>query len=190
MEFFKSFKVSEPSFMTLEAGKHIVRLIKYEETNSFLKLSGETKDNLPEWIDHCPQLAVTVVTTEKGKSGGLTHRFNGQGYLKVSELTEDQLESGDYTDIGGYACITDDDGNYNRVPSEEHTKECANILNQFANALKIPVKTKLEKGLDEAIANKIEFEITVVNEPYEGKDQLRINRFKQIKAVVKADLDD
>ena len=190
MDFFKSFKVSEPSFMALEAGKHIVRLVKYEETNSFSKLNGETKDSLPEWADFCPQLAITVVTTEKGKSGGITHRFNGLGYLKYSELSEEQLESGDYTDIHGYACIVDDKGDTVRVPSEEHSNECANILNQFAAALKIAVKTKLEKGLDEAMANKTEFEITVVNEPYEGKDQLRISRFKTVKAVVKADLDD
>lgn len=190
MEFFKSFKVSEPAFMVLEAGKHIVRLVKYEETNSFTKLSGEVKDTLPEWTDHCPQLAITVVTTEKGKTGGLTHRFNGLGYLKFSELTEDQIESGEYTDIKGYACIIDEDNKLVRVPSEEHTKECNNILNQFAAALKIAVKTKLEKGLDEAIANKVDFEITVVNEPYEGKDQLRISRFKPAKVTVKADLDD
>ena len=77
-----------------------------------------------------------------------------------------------------------------REVSEEHTKECENIMNQFAAALKIKVGSNLVKGLDKAIAEKTEFIAVVVNEPYDGRDQLRISRFKTVKAVVKADLDD
>ena len=190
MDFFKSFKVAEPQFVSLEPGEHQVRLVKYEETNSFSKLNGDTKDNLPEWTDFTPQLAITVVATGKGKTGGMTHRLNGMGYLKYSELTEEQIASGDYSDCHGYAVSADSEGDMVREASPEHSKECENIMNQFAAALKIKVGSKLEKGLDEAIANKVDFTIVVVNEPYEGKDQLRISRFKTVKAVVKADLDD
>lgn len=190
MDFFKGFKVAEPQFVTLEPGEHKVRLVKYEETNSFLKLNGEAKDSFPEWTDPCPQLAITIVTTEKGKTGGMSHRLNGCGYRKFSELTEEELQSGDYSDIGGYACSADKDGDMIREVSEEHTKECENIMNQFAAALKIKVGSNLVKGLDKAIAEKTEFIAVVVNEPYDGRDQLRISRFKTVKAVVKADLDD
>lgn len=190
MDFFKSFKVAEPQFVSLEPGNHRVRLVKYEETSSFMKLSGDPKDNLPEWKDPTPQLAITVVAVTKGKSGGMTHRLNGLGYKKYSELTNEELESGDYSDSHGYAVSADAEGDPVREVSDEHSKECNNIMNQFAAALQIPVGSKLEKGLDKAIADKLEFDIVVVNEPYEGRDQLRISRFKAVKAKVEASLED
>jgi hypothetical protein len=191
MDFFKDFKVSKPEFNLLPAGEHVVRMIRAEEVTSFQQFSGDEKVNLPEWKDATPQLAITVVSAEEGKSGGLTHRFNGRGYVKMSELSKEQRESGDYEDKAGYACSLNDDNLLVREVSEQHTKECANIINQFAGALGIKEGSKLGKALASAIADQVTFRVTVVNVPYEGKDQLRLTRFKALSAVpVKADFEE
>jgi hypothetical protein len=191
MDFFKDFKVSKPEFNLLPAGEHVVRMIRAEEVTSFQQFNGDEKIKLPDWKDATPQLAVTVVAAEEGKSGGLTHRFNGRGYVKMSELSKEQRESGTYEDHEGYACSLNDDGLLVREVSEQHTKECANIINQFAGALGIKENTKLGKGIAQAIADQVKFRVTVVNKPHNGKDQLRLERFKAITAVtVKADFED
>lgn len=187
-DFFSSFKVSKPEFNQLPAGEHIVRIIKAEETNSFQQYNGEAKLTLPLWKDATPQLAITVVSAEEGKSGGITHRFNGQGYRKYSELSKKEQESGDYEDVNGYACSINDDGHLVREVSDEHTKECANIINQFANAIGLKEGTKLGKGIEKAIAEKSSFRVTVTVEPYEGKDQFRLSRFKALAPAIAADL--
>ena len=191
MDFFKDFKVSKPEFNLLPAGEHVVRMIRAEEVTSFQQFSGDEKINLPAWKDATPQLAITVVAAEEGKSGGLTHRFNGRGYTKMNELSKEQRDSGEYEDHEGYACSLNEDNMLVREVSEQHTKECANIINQFANALGIKEGTKLGKALTNAIANQTKFRVTVVNKPYQGKDQLRLERFKAVTAeTVKADFEE
>lgn len=191
MDFFKDFKVSKPEFNLLPAGEHVVRIIRAEEVTSFQQFSGDEKIVLPEWKDATPQLAITIVSAEEGKSGGLTHRFNGRGYLKMSELSKEQRESGAYEDKSGYACSLNEDGLLVREVSETHTKECANIINQFAGALGIKEGTKLGNALINAISDQVKFRVTVVNVPYQGKDQLRLSRFKALSAVpVKADFEE
>jgi len=191
MDFFKDFKVSKPEFNLLPAGEHVVRMIRAEMVTSFQQFSGDEKLVLPEWKDATPQLAITIVSAEEGKSGGLTHRFNGRGYVKMNELSKEQRESGDYEDKQGYACSLNADGILVREVSEQHTKECANIINQFASALGAKEGTKLGKALATAIADQVKFRVTVVNVPYQGKDQLRLTRFKAMTAVtVKADFEE
>jgi hypothetical protein len=166
-------------------------MIRAEEVTSFQQFSGDEKTKLPEWKDATPQLAITVVSAEEGKSGGLTHRFNGRGYVKMNELSKEQRESGQYEEKEGYACSLNEDSLLVREVSEQHTKECANIINQFAGALGIKEGTKLGKALLEAIANQTQFRVTVVNKPHLGKDQFRLERFKAVTAVpVKADFED
>ena len=197
MDFFANFKVSKPEFNLLPIGEHELRVIRAEEVTSFQQFSGDEKLELPEWKDATPQLAITVVAAEKGKSGGLTHRFNGRGYVKMSELSKEQRESGEYEDKEGYACSLNDDGQLVREVSEQHTKECANIINQFAASLGFVPTDKKDKStllgaqLVKAIENGTTFKATVVNKPYKGKDQLRLASFKAVKAeVVKADFED
>jgi hypothetical protein len=191
MDFFKDFKVSKPEFNLLPAGEHVVRMIRAEEVTSFQQFSGDEKVKLPDWKDATPQLAITVVAAEEGKSGGLTHRFNGRGYVKMSELSAEQRASGTYEDHDGYACSLNEDGLLVREVSEKHTKECANIINQFAGALGIKEGSKLGKAIATAIADQVTFRVLVVNKPYQGKDQLRLERFKAMTAVtVKADFED
>lgn len=197
MDFFKNFEVSAPEFNQLGVGEHVVRLIRAEEVTSFQQFNGDEKIKLPDWKDATPQLAVTVVAAEEGKSGGLTHRFNGRGYVKMSELSPEQRASGEYEDKQGYACSLNEDGLLVREISPAHTKECANILNQFAAALGIKpsVKDKPETYLGAqllaCIANGTQFRVTIVNKPHLGKDQFRIERVKSMSAAtVKADFEE
>jgi hypothetical protein len=190
MEFFKNFKVSKPEFNLLPLGTHAVRLIRYEEVNSFQQYNGDEKLKLPAWKDATPQLAITVVAAGDGKSGGMTHRFNGRGYVKMNELTDKQRKSGKYEDQQGYACSLNDDNLLVREVSEQHTKECANIINQFAGALGVKEGSKLGNALDKAIEAKIKFSVTVVNEPYEGADQFRLAKFKPATVAVAADFEE
>lgn len=186
-DFFKKFKVRKPEFALLAVGEQIVRLLRIEEMNSFQQYNGQPKDELPEWQNATPQLAVTVVAAEEGKNGGLTHRFNGCGFDKYDELTEKQIKSGKYVNVGGYACYKDGDGDLVRQESEENTKACENIMNQFAAALQIEEDSDLYEGLEQAIADQTPFRVTVTNDPYDGKDQLRLNRFRSVAKVAVAD---
>lgn len=190
MDFFKDFKVSKPEFNLLPTGEHVVRIIRMEETDSFSQFNGEAKLKLPAWKDATPQLAITVVAAEEDKSGGLTHRFNGRGYVRYDDLSDKQKKSGDYEDHDGYACTLNEDGLLVRIISEENTKSCANILNQFAAAVGIKEGTSLEKGLSKAIADQSQLRTTIINEPYEGRDQLRLTRFKGITAKIGANFED
>ena len=189
-DFFSNFKVSKPEFNLLPAGEHVVRIVRSESTTSFNQFDGTEKSDLPAWNDPTPQLAITVVAAEEGKSGGMTHRLNGRGYVKMSELTAEQLASGDFQDENGYACTINNENLLVRVVSEKHTQECANILNQFANALGIKEGSKLDKGIEDAKDKGTKFVINIVNKPYGGKDQLRIEKFKMYAAPVAASFED
>lgn len=177
-DFFKKFKVAKPAFQVLSEGEHVVRATKFAVTDSFMQYNGTQKDELPEWANATPQLAITVVDVN-GK-GGLTHRLNGCGFVKFDDLTSEQLESGNYTEINGYACYEDKDGDTVRLECPDKTEACANIMNQFATALGIAEGTNIIKGLERAIEDKYEMRVTVVNDSYEGKDQYRLSKFKAV----------
>lgn len=184
MDFFKSFKVEKPAFQSLKEGTHVVRVARFAETHSFNKYDGSQKDDLPEWSNPTPQLAITVVAVEGG--GGLTHRLNGCGFVQFDDLSEEQLQSGKFVALGktGYACYEDEEGDTVRLIDEEKTQACANIINQFAAALGLSEDSNLIEGLEKAISEKLTMKVTVVNDPYDGKDQLRIAKFESAASVV------
>ena len=184
MDFFKSMQVERPEFNLLPVGEHVVRLIRAEETDSFSQFNGEQKKKDFGWKDRTPQLAITVVAAEEGKSGGMTHRLNGLGYVKYNDLSDAQKESGEYEDIGGYACSANEDGQLVREISPEHTKQCKNILNQFAASIGAQAGDSLGDVLTRAIANQTKFRVTVFNDEYDGREQLRLTRFKAVTNVM------
>jgi len=185
-DFFSGLKISKPEFNNLSVGEHIVKLIRAEETDSFTQFNGEAKLTSTVWRDATPQLAVTVVAAEKGKSGGLTHRLNGRGYRKYAELNDAEKKSGAYEDIDGYACSLNEDGIMVREESDTHSKECANIISQFAYAIGGKEGDKLGDVIKNAIANQTAFKVTVTDIPYQGKSQLRITKFKALPVAVEA----
>ena len=83
----------------------------------------------------------------------------------------------------------DGDGDVVRLDCEEKTEACANILNQFAAAVGIKEGVALMDGIESAIANKDQFSVTVINDPYDGKDQYRLSKFNAVKTVVEAEDD-
>lgn len=187
MDFFKSLKVTKPEFQLLAEGEHVVRLLRIETMTSFLQYNGQPKDELPEWQNATPQLACTVVAAEEGKSGGMTHRLNGAGYAKYDELSEKEIKSGKYEDVKGYACYKDNEGDLVRLESDERTDACKNIMMQFAAALQLEEGTNVIESLQEAIQAQTTFRVTVVNDPYEGKDQYRLSRFRSLAVVTAKD---
>ena len=186
-DFFEKFKVEKPEFQLLKTGEHQLRLTRVEFVNSFEKYNHQLKDKEFEWKDAVPQIAITVVAAEKGKSGGLTHRFNGLGYKRFDDddITDKDRSKG--INKAGYFCVEDSDGDIVRVPSEKRTQQCKNILNQFALAMQIKEGENLIEGLNAAIAEQRTFTATVMNDPYNGKDQLKLTGFKASKSAVMAD---
>lgn len=177
-DYFGDYKVEKPEFTKLPEGDSTVRIIRAEALTSFQKYDGSAKDELPEWKDSGPQLAITVVASEEGKNGGLTHRFNALGYKRYDELSAKELESGKYENIGGYTCMANKNGDMVRVIDKDRTQSCKNILNQFAAAAQIPVGESLMDGIAKAIASKTNIRVTVTNKQFDGVDQLRLTRFR------------
>jgi hypothetical protein len=177
-----SYKSKTPVFQKLATGANKVRLVSLKQTDSFHNYDGTMKENLPEYVNPCEQLAITVVSTE-GK-GGLTHRLNLEGYVPFSKLSAEEIESGLFIDVNGYACaVNKKTKELQRIPDETNTATCVGIMDQLFAAIGMPEGSGIE-DLDEAIADKKEFVVTVTNEPYEGKDQLRISSFKKAPVAV------
>ena len=186
-DFFGGFQVSKPEVNVLSAGVHVVHISKFLLTDASRTYSGELKTDLKPWVDVHPQLAVTYAAVD-GR-GVITDRFNTKGNLRYDELTEAQRKSGRFENVEGYACITNNAGELERVESPERTTQCHNILNKFAQAAGLKEGENLIEGLNAAIAEKRQLTITVSSDTYEGKDQLRVTRFTAAKAVKTASSD-
>ena len=183
---FSSYVSKAPEFQKLGEGTHNVRLVSVKETDSAHNYDGTLKENLPEYADATEQLAITVVSTE-GK-GGMTHRLNAEGYTKFADLTDEEIKSKKFINVNDYACAKNKAGQLVRVPDEKKTKSCDNIMDQFMAATGLPEGSSIE-DLDEVIQSKAEFQVVVINDEYEGKDQYRIKSFKKAAASVPATAD-
>lgn len=178
---FANYQSKAPEFQRLSEGTHNVRLVSIKETNSSLNYDGSLKEKLPEYVDTTEQLAITVVSTE-GK-GGMTHRLNAEGFVKFDELTDEEIRSKKFTNVNGYACAKNKAGKLQRVPDPKKTQACDNIMDQFMAATGLPEGSTLQ-DLDTVIENKTEFQVVVVNDEHEGKDQYRIKSFKKAMSAV------
>jgi hypothetical protein len=141
------------------------------------------KTQTKEYTNPTEQLVITVVSVA-GK-GGLTHRLNMDGFLRMKDLSKAEMESGMFTEIDSYACAKDPvTGKLVRITDEARTATCEGILDQFFASLGCPVGSGIE-ALDEAIQTKKEFVINVTREEYgaDAKEQLRIGSFKKAKVA-------
>ena len=178
---FSSYQSKAPEFQKLGEGTHTVRLVSVKETDSAHNYDGTLKENLPEYTDATEQLAITVVSTE-GK-GGMTHRLNAEGFLRFADLTDEEIKSKKFTNVNEYACARNKANKLVRIPSEKKTAQCDNIMDQFMASTGLPEGSTIA-DLDDVIQSRAEFQVVVVNDEYDGKDQYRIKSFK--KAAVAA----
>jgi hypothetical protein len=186
-DFFASKKVKSPAFVALAAGQHLVRIARYAIVDSLTNYDGSEKENDKPWDVPTPQLAVTIVAAEEGKSGAITHRLNGLGFKRFDELTEKEQKSGKFQDLEGYACIENEDGLIERVEDPVRTEACDNILMQFMASINAKQDAEVLEELDRAIIEQTAFQVTVTVEDFDGKSQSRAGSFK--KAAVAVDLD-
>jgi len=177
----ESYASKLPEFQKLPEGDNEVRLVSYKPTDSFHNFDGTLKDPLPEYVNATEQLIITVVGTDP-KKGGLTHRLNLDGYLRYSELTDKEIQSGKFEDVDGYACARDPKSKeLVRLTDEGRTKTCLGIIDQMFAAMQIPVGKGIE-ALDGIITEHRPFIVKVTRGQYNDRDQYRIGAFK--KAVV------
>ena len=183
MGIFKNYVSKAPERVELPVGTCLVTLVSYKETNSFEMYNGEVKEKEFGWALPVNQLAVILKGVDV--KGVHTHRFQEEGYLKYASLTDEEKASGLYTDIQGYACAVNKKNQLVRIPDEENTKACMNILDQFFAAVGLPEGSTID-DLDTVIEAAHPFEVTIVNKPYNGEKQLRISKFAKASAKTEA----
>lgn len=183
-----SYESKQPSSQLLKEGEHVVSLLDYLECTSFDEVKQSKvvglKDDLPEWINPIDVLGIHVGNA----SGSLFHRLHLAGAMRFSELSDKQLQSGKFVDCEGFACEKTKKGLV-RMEDPERTATCERILDHLLFAIGAEPGTNALEALDAAIANKEQFVIDVVCEPWETGDQYRISKFRRVGAVVKADTD-
>lgn len=167
-------KTAEPKFLNLGEGDHRVRITTVKFTDSFTQFSGEPKEQEHGYADATPQWVIKMQSTE-GK-GSMFHRLNKLGYVRFEDLSEKDQQSGEYTNVEGYACTENKSGKLVRMVDEQRTQGANNIIDGLGHALGL---TGLEEheALEKAWDEGIEFGIRVVNEPYDGKDQMKVKNF-------------
>jgi len=173
---FSSYSSSAVVTNLLPVGEHRVKCIKGIEIDSFTNSDGGVKDKEYPWENPTDQFLIHVVSVE-GK-GSLIHRLQGQGWKTFDVLTDDEIKSKKFTNLDGYACVKTKTG-YARVEDAGKTAQCDRIFDRFMGAIGAPEGSGLD-AVDLAIADKTEFMIIVVNDEYEGKDQLKIKGFKPV----------
>ena len=171
----------------LPVGEHRVRIIEAFETDSFTSHDKTRKDKEFGWENPTDQFLIHVASVEN--KGSLIHRLQGQGWKKFDALTDEEIKSKKYQNIDGYACIKTKTG-LARIEDEAKTLQCNRIFDRLMNAVGAPEGSGIDV-LDQAIADKTEFMVVIVNDEYEGKDSLKIASFKPVKkeALVERDLE-
>lgn len=181
---FDGFKYEKPNVETLKEGNHTVRVNSKSLTDSFHLLDGTLKEGVKEeieaeekWSDSTAQLAIVIVSMEN--KGVMTYRFNVAGYKHKDDFTEDQLNDPKYTVIGDYVCVRKND-KIVRIKCEQRTEKAKRILNQFLLATGAIEGQGLMEILDNCIADKTQFGITVSKKIYKDKPVFDIAKFTAV----------
>lgn len=167
----------------LEAGDHEVRIVEWKITNSRIKWSGETKENLPEFTDPTPQLGI-MFRNDAGEVGW--HRFNVFGYKRWDDLSDKQQASGDYEKVtfgsSVYACKQSKSGLV-RQKDNKRTEGAQSFLDQFMAACGHTGDTVGDAmpGIEE---NKETFIVTLEDDEYDGETSVRVAGFSKVKELV------
>jgi hypothetical protein len=173
----------------LPVGDSVVRIIEAKELDSFTQWNGARKPLLPSYADACPQYGFLMVAVS-GK-GSMVHRVNGARYVRFADLSDADKASGRFADEGGYACklVGDKLIRVQVAPDGEDADGfpidtvLAGFVNDICHALG-KTGMPLSSAIDEAIAEKTPFVVTVANKPFNGKPQLVASHFKPFKLAV------
>lgn len=172
----------------LKEGVHVVHLISYADCNSFqdvevrngtLEITGEKADK-PRWNTPTEQTAYLVGNDE----GVCFDRLSYGSYLKPTDLSKEQLDSGLFSVAGEYA-VTMINGKLDRIEKPSGLATCRAKAESFLFALSQGVEGV--NMVDQAIANKIPFVVTIKKTTWENpvthavSIQYRIVDFKPIK---------
>lgn len=173
----------------LGEGKHIVRLIAFMMLNSNsiiqgMKIVGE---KIREWVNAGDQYAMLY----GNEHGSILHRYNETPWLRWTDLSLAQQESGKYEDIGGFAVETVNGKKY-RLPDvgtaenpSTRKQACTNIIENMLYGISAgaPEGADGETLVDFAIKNKTLFEIDVVRVPWEDPETQTENPQFKVKSV-------
>lgn len=162
----------------LPEGEHICRILSYKRTNSFENYDGSPKDNLPKWKNPEEQIAIRFVVAEPDKSGMITHWYNGEGFEKFDDMTDEDIKKLKLVNIDGFACTENKDGSFSRIHSDVNTNTCGRIFSRLLRSLGADVNTEvdIDEVLDAAIANETLVTITVASKEYMSKERSEVTK--------------
>lgn len=182
---FDGFKFEKPAVETLKEGNHVVRVNSKSLTDSFHLLDGTVKKGLIEkidteehWSDSTAQLAIVIVSMNN--DGVMTYRFNVAGYKHQDDFTEEELQDDKYVVIGDYVCVRNKQNKIVRIKCDQRTQKAKRILNQFLLATGAEEGQDLMEILDNCIADKTQFGVTVKKGSYQDKTTYDIAKFTAI----------
>ncbi len=181
---FKGYKSAKPTSTVLAIGTHIVTLVKIFMIDSFTNINGSAKDD-SVWNEPTPQLAVQLGNDK----GVITSRLNGVGYVHTDAMDPEEMKTLELVDVEGYAAKDLGDGKFQRVVSEDNTEACSNILNRFFHACSVPEGSTIEQLMVMAKDNKIQLEIEVEANEWDGKTRSEVKSFKPVTEERLAELD-
>lgn len=137
----------------LPVGSYTGQIIKVLDTNSFVQnpTTGETKAELPEWVDPTPQIAIVFKADDN--QGVITERFQCLGYLKADDEKFTALSAKQkalfYVGNRNYVIKVADN---TRTKSSENTQSCKDILDQFFTRMKMPEGSDLTDIVGKRVA--------------------------------------
>lgn len=162
-------KTELPTYTNLPEGEHKVKIQELKVLFSDKNWDGTKKDKSYPYADKTMQIGYRLVSTEG--NGSIIGRHNLQSFARTSDLTTEQLESGEFHDQGGYAC-REKDGVYTRVLSEDRQAKNQSLQNSITYAVG-EQEQEFSLALNEAMEKETEFIIKVVKEQTPaGKDQM------------------
>lgn len=166
----------------LAAGTHVVQLVEWKVLHSRIKWDGTEKDKLPDFTDPTPQLGLMF----RGEAGVAWYRANMLGYKRYDELTEEEQASDKYEKVvfgeTAYACTTYK-GKLVRIKDKKRTADALSIVDQIMTAFGITGET-IGDTMDTVVGNETKISIKVEDDSYDGKAQIRITNFSEVKQVV------
>jgi hypothetical protein len=158
-------KTEIPTYTNLQEGEHRVKINELKVLFSDKNWDGSAKDKSFPYKDKTMQIGYRLVSVEG--NGSIIGRHNLQSFVRTGDLTTEQLESGEFHDVEGYAC-REKDGVYTRILSTARQEKNQSLQNSITYAIG-EAEQEFSLALNEAMEKETEFIIKVVKEAVPGK---------------------